>query len=185
MVISDVVICNNALNLLGVEKITALNENSRAANVLNTAYNLTKEALLRSHFWNFSLKRVVLTPDVTPPAFGYSYSFSLPSDALVWKFVDSYNTIKQEGRQLLSDEGSIKLIYVSNSTSEADFDPIFTKTLAIRIASDICYILTNNVSLNQKLEADFDKIIKEAKRMNAISQTPDGLIVNTFIEARM
>ena len=185
MVISDTVICNFALNLLGVEEIASINEASRAANVCKTAYYLTKEALLRSHYWNFAIKRVILTPDVTPPAFGYVYSFSIPSGALVWKFIDNIRPIKQEGRKLLTDDSSIKFIYVSNDTAEADFDPIFTKVLSTRLASDICYKLTNNVSLGQKVEADFDKLIKEAKRMNAISQSADGLIIDTLTNVRL
>ena len=185
MVISDTVICNFALNLLGVEEIASINESSRAANVCKTAYYLAKEALLRSHYWNFAITRVILSPDATPPAFGYAYKFSLPSEALVWKFVDNVNDIKQEGRKLLSNDASIKLIYVSNAVAEADFDPLFAKALTIRLASDVCYKLTNNVSLGQKVEKDFSDLIKEAKRMNAISQTPDGLVLETLTTVRL
>ena len=185
MVISDVVICNFGMNLLGVEEITSLNEASRAANVCKTAYSLSKESLLRSHFWNFAKKRTTLSPDVTPPSFGYSYQFSLPSEAVVWRFIDCDEQVVQEGRKLLSNASSIKLVYVSNSVTEADFDPSFAKSLSIRIAADTCHKLTQNVSLGQKLEAEFKESIAEAKRMNAISQSPEGLIISTFTTTRL
>lgn len=185
MVISELVIYNNALNLLGVEEVASVNESSRAASVLRVAYSLTKEALLRSHFWNFSIKRVTLSPDTTPPAFGFTNSFSLPSDALVWRFYDTNLVAKQEGRKLLSDASSIQLIYVSNSVSEADFDPIFTKCLATKLAIDTCHKLTQNVALKQEIQTQFKDLLIEAKRMNAISQTPDGLIIDTFVNGRL
>lgn len=185
MVISDVVICNFALNLLGVEEIASLNESSRAANVCKTAYSLTKEALLRSHFWNFSKKRTILSPDVTPPTFGYSYQFSIPSEALVWRFIDCDEQVVQEGRKLLTNVSTLKMVFVSNAITEVDFDPIFSKALSIRLASDVCHKLTQNVSLAQKLESDFQATIAEAKRMNAISQSPEGLIISTFTTTRL
>ena len=185
MVISDVVICNFGLNLLGVEEISSLNEASRAATVCKTAYSLSKEALLRSHFWSFAKKRVLLTPDATPPAFDYSYQFTIPSDAVVWRFIDCDEQVVQEGRKLLTNASTLKLVYVSNTVSEADFDPIFSKALSIRIAADTCHKLTQNVSLGQKLEEDFSKVIAEAKRMNAISQSPEGLVISTFTTKRL
>ena len=185
MVISDVVICNFGLNLLGVEEITSLNEASRAANVCKTAYSLSKEALLRSHFWNFSKKRSILTPDPTPPSFGYSYQFSIPPEALVWRFIDCDEQVVQEGRKLLTNVSTLKIVFISNGITEADFDPLFSKALSIRIAADTCHKLTQNVSLGQKLEQDFDKCIAEAKRMNAISQSPEGLVITTFTSKRL
>lgn len=181
---TDKDICNITLNLLGVEEIASLNEVSRAANVCKIAYSITKEALLRSHFWNFALKRATLTPEVTPPSFGYANSFALPADAVVWRFVDLNITVKQEGRKLLSDSSSIQIIYVSNAVAETDFDPLFTLCLAYNIGMTVGYKLTNNSSLVEECKKNFKETLAEARRMNAISQTPDGLVIDVFTGVR-
>ncbi len=80
--VSKVEICNYALQELGSGTITSLNEGTTAANECNLRYDSARRALLSMHQWNFAIKRASLNRQVTAPAFGYNYQFTLPADFL-------------------------------------------------------------------------------------------------------
>lgn len=61
MATSDVEICNSALQKLGAEDITSLSDNTRRAQLCNRQYNKIRKKLLRSHPWNFAIKRQFLS----------------------------------------------------------------------------------------------------------------------------
>lgn len=57
-------ICNQALRLLGVERITSTElagETNEAARVLNDVYDAIQDESLAAHPWNFAIKRATLT----------------------------------------------------------------------------------------------------------------------------
>lgn len=60
MAASSLVLCNNALTLLGTRRITALADPSKEARACNDNYDACRRAVLRMHPWNFALKRVAL-----------------------------------------------------------------------------------------------------------------------------
>lgn len=79
---SDVQIVNKALVKIGASTITSLTENSKAARSANAIYELTRDAALRDHPWNFAHKRVILASDSEEPAFGWTYAYTMPADFL-------------------------------------------------------------------------------------------------------
>lgn len=185
MAVTDVSICNLALTHLGAEEISSLDESSREAVVCKTAYESTKLSVLRDHFWGFALSRAVLSPNGSTPSFGFRNTFNLPSTAELWRFVDDANVIKQEGRTLLSDATTIKLEYVKSDVLESQFDSKFVNAFSLKLAEIMCYRITQNVSLIGVLNARYADAIKDAKRANAISSTPDSLIIDTFTSVRL
>lgn len=54
-------ICNSALQKLGAEDITSLSDTTRRAVLCNRQYNKIRLKLLRSHPWNFAIKRAILS----------------------------------------------------------------------------------------------------------------------------
>jgi hypothetical protein len=104
---------------------------------------------------------------------------------LIGKFVDNTFDIKQEGNSLISDATTINLLYVSSTVDEAIFDPSFVLAFSYKLASVIGYKITQNVSLAAAINTLYADAIREAKRANAISSTPDGLIINTFTSVRL
>ena len=69
---STVDIANFALNNLGASNITSLDENSKAARVVNQRYE-SKDAVFR-HLWNYLINRASLAQETTTPAFGYAFN---------------------------------------------------------------------------------------------------------------
>lgn len=62
MATTDVEIANMALSLMGEATITALSNSTAAARAMNLHYIPVRDALLRSHPWNFAQRRISLAP---------------------------------------------------------------------------------------------------------------------------
>ena len=112
---SVVQMCNSALNQLGAASITALTDNSKNARLCNERYPTVRDAVFRSHPWNCLIKRQTLAQDATAPTWGFAYQFTLPSDCLRLLGLNAYNSDhKVEGRKVLCNESSIKIVYITN-----------------------------------------------------------------------
>ena len=96
--------CNSALQKVGAASITSFLDNSREARACNLAYDSSRRAELRKHYWNFATKRAVLAPDATAPAFDFSYQFTMPTDCLRVQLPNDPNLDwKIEGRKILTN----------------------------------------------------------------------------------
>lgn len=75
-------IANRALQLLGIQRISSLQENSRGARAINQAYQPVLQSELRKNYWNFAIKRASLPAAAVGPSFGKSNYYPLPGDFL-------------------------------------------------------------------------------------------------------
>ena len=79
---SKVDIANSALIKLGASRIASFSENTPEARLMTDRYDNIRDSLLRSHPWNFAVKRSSLTRITTVPEYGYAYKYLIPSDSL-------------------------------------------------------------------------------------------------------
>lgn len=70
MAATEVEICNAALSRLGAPAISSLLDVDKKAQTCSLMYPRTRDNLLRSHPWNFALRRVELTKSVISINFG-------------------------------------------------------------------------------------------------------------------
>ena len=109
---TEVSICSNALRRLGDSPITTLSDNTERARLCNAFYGDARDAVLRSHPWNFAITRARLAQLSSTPAYGYSYQYALPTDPYCLRVLEmEYSDYKfkiensaTEGRVLLTDE---------------------------------------------------------------------------------
>lgn len=171
---SEVDICNRALQKLGAKRITSLTDDSVNARACNSAYEIVRDAELRSHPWNFAIARAELAADATAPAWGRANAYQLPSDFL--RLMPDYpedNSLSKdwviEKNKILSDDTDpiyIRYIYRVEDTSL--FDALFIDALATKIALELCEELTQSNTKKEILKADYIDTIRRAKRANAI-----------------
>jgi hypothetical protein len=57
-VISQTRVANHALQKLGAQLISSMNEDTREARTVNACYSILRDRELRAHSWNFSIKRL-------------------------------------------------------------------------------------------------------------------------------
>lgn len=186
---SAVSICNLALMRLGTAPITSLSEDTKAATVCNAFYEPCRDALLRSHPWNFAIKRVELAQDLTAPEFEFAYRYALPADfqKIVRTEDESascFTEYRIENGFLLTDAGTVKIEYHAKITDPNAFDSLFVMSLALSIAIAACMWLTDNASLKQSLQEEYGNMLPEARSVDAQEGTPRNIEANEWVVAR-
>jgi hypothetical protein len=64
MAVDALAICNSALSKIGAAKIDALTDVNKRATLCNQQYSILRDELLRSHPWNFAIKRKYLSKEI-------------------------------------------------------------------------------------------------------------------------
>lgn len=170
---SQVEICNRALIRLGADTITDITENTKEARLCNVIYDAVRRDLLRSHPWNFAMKRANLASSTTDPEFQYMYAYTLPSDCLrVWDVYFTTFPYKIEGRTLVTDDNACYLIYISDEDDTEIFDSAFTSLLSIKLAMEMCYNITGQSTMVSVLQDEFNRIKREAKQFDGQEGSP-------------
>jgi hypothetical protein len=193
MATSDTDVCNIALSRLGNGlQISALTENTKAARFCNLNYATCRDAALRSHPWNFAIRRAVLAQDATAPAFEFSYRYPLPADPdYCLKIIrtsmeaDGYpDDYRIEGRYLLSNEGTVSIEYIARITDVAQYDSQFVDVLAQRLAAELCAPLTENATMTKTLWDIYKTKLPESRTSDAQEGSPRDFVADVWISAR-
>lgn len=154
---------NDALGQIGEARITDIDDGSRNANQCKTFYEPLRQAALRANDWNFARARVELAQDAAGPAFGWAYSYTLPSDCLrvreyagslttpsVPVSLDQSSTIRQlpsyaiEGRKLLTNDATVLIGYTRDVTNPDEWDPLFYQYLTTHLASKLAAAISKD-----------------------------------------
>ena len=190
---STVDICNSALNLLGASTISALTDDSKNARLCNQRYEPIRNRVFRSHAWNCLHKRVQLAQNSTAPVVEYSYAYALPSDCLRILKVHNGTTdsiassidCKLEGRNIVTDEGTIYAIYIALITDPNEYDVYLQESISHQLAADICYAVTNNATLAKNYMERADERLREARFIDATENSLGTIESNEFTDARL
>jgi len=190
---SAVDIANSALNLLGASTISAFTDDSKNARLVNQRYDNVRNRVFRSHAWNCLHKRVQLAQNSTAPVIEYSNAYALPSDCLrVLKVhngttdsIQSAIDYKLEGRNIVTDEGTVYLIYVALDTDPNNYDSYLQESISHQLAADLCYAITNNATLANNYMARADERLREARFIDASENSLGTIESNEFTDARL
>ena len=195
---SVVDICNEALDLLGAATITALTQNSKEARLCNRKYEPIRDAVLRAHPWNIAVTRKELAQDAASPAFGFTYQYTLPTEPFclrVLSFFDSnvnsdiaaYDSnvmYKIEGRKILSNEGTCRIVYVGRVEDTEQYDSLLSAAIAHRLAAEIAYAITGSSTIAQTMNAQYEQRLREAKSIDAMEGYPEQPQADTYTNIR-
>lgn len=182
---SSIEICNDALVMLSQEPVMALDDTTKASRLCKQRYESVRDALLRSYPWNFAMKREVLVQEATPPAFGFTFRYTLPTDCV--RVVDINNrqfTWQVEGRSVLTNENYAHLRYIRKVEDANEMDAMFRECLVLKLAADMAISLTSNIDLRSIYEQLFDNKIRLAYNASAIESTPPEIIEGDWIISR-
>lgn len=177
-------IANSALIKLGVNRLTALTEQNKAAILINEQYDKMRRNVLRDHPWNFAIARTSLALLASAPEWEYAYQFQLPIDCLrVLTFSEDCDW-RIEGRYLLSNSGVAKIKYIKDVTDHSLFDDSFAEALSWKIAADLAFPLVQSQTLAQQMMDEYKKSLAQARTMNAQEGTPPNLVDDIFLNVR-
>ena len=190
---STVDICNGALNQLGATTILSLTEDSKNARLCNSRFTQVRDAVFRSHPWNCLQKRVELAADTTAPAWGFSYAYTLPADCLrLLKILDYDSNYKVEGRKILSNTSSMKILYIGRITDPNEYDESLRETLSAALGADIAFAVTSNNQTATNMYNLFQDKLKDARFVDSTEGQnldqdlgmSDQIDASTFINSR-
>jgi hypothetical protein len=190
---STVDICNGALNQLGATTILSLTEDSKNARLCNSRYTQVRDGLFRTHPWNCLQKRVELAADTTAPAWGFTSAYTLPADCLrLLKILDYDSNYKVEGRKILSNTSSMKILYIGRITDPNEYDELLRETLSASLAADIAFAVTSNNTTATNMYNLFQDKLKDARFVDStegqnVDQDlgmADQIDASTFINSR-
>ena len=199
---STVDIANFALNMLGASNISALDENSKVARIINQRYESARDFVFREHPWNSLIRRATLAKETASPDFGYANQFPLPVDPFCLRVLEFSNgTLSYpqdnmlsnngspvfviEGRKLLTDEGTAKIKYIARITDPNEYDSGLVEALSTYLASEISYAVTGSTTLVQLMYSKYEQVLKQARHTDATEGAPQRFEASDFIESRM
>ena len=190
---SIVDIANNALNILGASTISSLTEDTKNARICNQRFENVRNRVFRSHPWNCLIKRVQLAQNSTAPVIEYTYAYALPSDFLRCLKIHNGTTdsvasnldFKVEGKNIVTDEATVYLVYIAKDTDPNNYDSYLYEVLGYQLAADIAYGITNHASLAKNLLVDADEKLRESRFVDATENSTDTVEANEFTDARL
>jgi len=191
---SAVKICSNALLMLGAQPIASFSEGSGfganldRAKLCSELYPQTRKAVLRGHYWNCCVKRVMLSPDVIPPPFGFANRFLLPGDWLRTVNVGdergrSRIIYRSEGRYLLSDEVVFPLTYLAD-TPEQEWDTLLIDVMTMAMAWRMAYPITKSTSVEDQRNGELKELLKQARAVDGQDDPPETLGDSPLLQSR-
>lgn len=187
---SVVEICNRALDLLGAPPITSLDDASVAARLCSRNYGPCRDSVLRAYPWNEATARAALAAEVTAPAWGYARAYPLPADCLRVVTVEdellAAGPWRVEGGRILTDaDAPLNVRYIRQLTDPGLIGPLLADAIAARLAAQIAFGLTNNVSMAQSMQALLEQMMRDARRIDSLEQSQDDqLVADDWFNAR-
>jgi len=189
---TDVSICSNALRRLGDDPITSLIDDTERARLCNAFFGDSRDHILRSHPWNFAITRASLSKLTAKPSYGFAYMYSLPNNpyclrVLEMEYPDYVFKIENDatnGRVLLTDEDSARILYVARITNPSLYDSMFVDLLTAKLAVDLCYAVTGSTALQAQMDKAYQQKLSEARSIDGQEGFIDDLVSNTFTDFR-
>lgn len=180
---NDVTIVNIAFTQLGAENILSLDQDSENARRAKVIFEPLRDEVLRSHPWNFAIKRATLARLSDTPVLDYDYYHQLPVDCLrPLRISDGTNNIEDfeiEGRKIASNYDTLYIKYIKKETDPNQYDAMFIAALAGRIAAELAYPLTSGKQLAKTLYELYVIKKKSAKSIDAQESPKTDVVGDT------
>lgn len=195
MILSDISICNTALDMLGADPILSLDDDTRSGRLCKRNYDLARDHVLRSYPWNPAIRRAALPALVAPPVWGFRYQYALPEGdeppfclrvlQVEGEIEGRASPYRIEGRRLLSDDAPpLNLLYVGRIVNPQEMGPILADLVAAKLAADLAYHLTGSTSLSDFMHRLFRDKDAAARVIDAQEGTPGNFTADQWLESR-
>ena len=199
---TDVIICSEALQLLGSNSITSFSDGSTAGSLCNTLYPRVKALTLGMYPWSFSLKKAQLSESATTPTTYWAKSFTLPTDMVngVPRKVFTSNNANApnltdyeiQGTELLTQESTIYVDYQATVT-EGAMPSYFVTLLVYMMAWHLAEPVTDqttksdywkNVATGTALENNRGGYFRQATAIDGAGQATQVLADYVLVDVR-
>jgi len=189
---SETDICNMALMKVGAKPpINSLTEDSDNARFCNQFYAPVRDAILRSHPWNCAIYRRTISSLADAPDFDYDYQFQLPANPYCLRILQVGKSEDQpiqwgvEGRRLLCNESSTRIVYIKRITDTNEFDPLLVDAISVALAIKLAMPLANDQRLVDSLVKELELIVLPlARSIDGQEGSTPALIAEDWLQSR-
>lgn len=189
---SEVEICSMALRLLGGEAITSFDDNTKRSNMCRDFYPSIRDAALRAYPWNCAKYRMALAQLAATPETGtdhdWAYQYPLPTNPYcLWvpKSLNEDLEYKIEGRNLLTDEATVTIIFIRRLEDTGLFDALLIQAIMARLASEFAYPITGQISLAREMWELYGAKLREARTIDGMEGSTDVVDATTLTDVRL
>jgi hypothetical protein len=179
MALTPVDVANMALATLDEAPIDSLDQDIKAARLLNLHFDITRQAELTKYAWVFAILRAsVAGSDIGSGDCTLKYAYELPADCLrPLPLTDNGEPTgvpiswRQEADIVYSNiPGPLDIRYVANLTDPNDWDALFTDVLVSALAVKIAHPLTHKAGMIDVARAAYDRALDAAYAAQAIQR---------------
>ena len=177
MALSETKICNATLARIGAKRINNFDtDTSPEAIQCRTHYEMTRDALIRSHWWRFASGRKTLSLDATDPTGDeWDNQFILPNDFLRMKSIyenrfsdENYRSYVLEGQRLLTNESTMEIRYIKKVADVTEFDPLFVEVLVLQLALKLIPALAKtDTKLKESVKDDLKLLMPSVRALDS------------------
>ena len=173
---------NGALVELGERRVGDTGAQEEPARELVAVYDQVIQECLSAGSWNFAMETIKADADTgVTPEFGFTEVFAKPTDWVrtigvsedeyfTFPLLDYYDDVNFWS----ADNTPIYIRYVSNDTGMGleltRWSADFARYVELELAARICYRVTQNSSLLERIEAKRDKARRTALNRDAMNQ---------------
>ena len=183
-------IWNMALDVLREQPLASVSDNSATARLLARNYDQQRDYLLERYLWKFALTRAQLAADSSAPAYGWTYRYLVPTDALRFIPPTIDGSIEgtpipfeeENGYILCNQDAPLKLRYILRTTNEGLWSNGFCECLSLRLALRIAHWITGKQSMVQQIQGFYKETLAEvvqthAVQVSSISYYDDDILI--------
>lgn len=182
---SETEIANIAMQLIGEQPITSLDEDSDRARLAKSYFRGAVDRALAAHSWTWARKRVLLSDATETPVFGYSYQYLLPADCLrVWSIAKDGIDLgvaqkwEREGDYLLTNvSGPLQVVFSCRRNSYARLDQYLADVMGASLALAIAQSTEGSNTGVERMQVTYERFL-------SIAKTEDQLWQNQSSEAQ-
>ncbi len=169
---SKIDLCSMALLKLGEKPITDLNNDSASAQLANTLYDTTLDALLSAYPWRFATQHIIIEKN-------QDGEFIVPKNVL--RILRCSGRVY--GNKIVSNENNAKLVAVMRIPVE-EYPSYFISLAATKLAMEFCIPLTGNQQTLRILISLYESEFQNAKFIDSTTSANSSIEQFSLINAR-
>lgn len=174
-------IFNIALDRISEEAILDATDDRAVVKWLNRNYDHMRNALLRSHPWNFAIELASLPALSAAPAFRWTYAYQLPADCLrllPLTLDGDMNGAKVPyeivGRKIFTDQSApLPVRYIRKVTDIGGMDALFIQLLGAMLAERMAHWISGKQSYADRIAKEIQTMRQQVLLIDALEGTPE------------
>lgn len=195
-------ICNLSLSILNQDFVTNIDTpTTETEKLCKKHYAQQRRATLRSHPWNFAIKRVQLAANATAPVFGFSTAYDLPPNfirfltrhtdlgvAVTDGFIEGKDYEIEDGQFLTSNtatnSSALNMRYIFDQETIIKWDPLAIDVLVFNLALKLAPQYKSAPRAINNIKEMLREVKSEAKAIDGQERPPRRIQRSRFIRAR-